>query len=63
MAGEWLFNPSVHKAKDDRLVGARALPVCDNGNKEKKAHYLYKIERVCHFIHAVYHNINHVILG
>ena len=25
MAGEWLFNPSVHRAKGDRLV-RRALP-------------------------------------
>ena len=30
MAGEWRFNPSVHRAKGDRLVRARALPVCDN---------------------------------
>ena len=26
MAGEWRFNPGVHRAK-----GARALPVCANG--------------------------------
>ena len=30
MAGEWRFNPSVHRAKGDRLVGARVLPVCHN---------------------------------
>ena len=27
MAGEWRFNPSVHRAK----VRARVLPVCDDG--------------------------------
>ena len=32
MAGEWQFNPSVHRAKGDRLV-RRALPVADNGCK------------------------------
>ena len=31
MAGEWRFNPSVHRAKDNRLVCVRVLPVCDNG--------------------------------
>ena len=30
MAGEWRLNPSVHRAKGDRLVHARVLPVCDN---------------------------------
>ena len=30
MAGEWRFNPSVHWAKGDRSVRARALPVSDN---------------------------------
>ena len=30
MAGEWRFNPSVHRAKGDRLVRARVLPICDN---------------------------------
>ena len=27
---EWWFNPSVHRAKGDRLVCARVLPVCYN---------------------------------
>ena len=31
IASEWLFNPSVYRAKGDRLVRARVLPVCDNG--------------------------------
>ena len=26
------FNPSVHRAKGDRLVHASVLPVCDNGS-------------------------------
>ena len=30
MAGEWRFNPSVHRAKGDRVVRARALSVCEN---------------------------------
>ena len=30
MAGEWRFNPSVHRAKGDRLVRARVLSVFDN---------------------------------
>ena len=30
MAGEWRFNPSVHRAKGDRLVRATVLPVCNN---------------------------------
>ena len=30
MAGEWRFNPSVHRANGDRLVRARVLPVCNN---------------------------------
>ena len=29
--GEWRFNPSVLPTKGDRIVRARALPVCDNG--------------------------------
>ena len=32
MACVWRFNPSVHRAKGDRLVRARMLPVCDNGS-------------------------------
>ena len=27
---KWRFNPSVNRAKGDRLVRARVLPVCDN---------------------------------
>ena len=30
MAGEWRLNPSVLRAKGDRSVRARALPVGDN---------------------------------
>ena len=30
MAGEWQFNPSVHRAKGDRLVRAIVLSVCAN---------------------------------
>ena len=30
MAGEWRCIPTVHRAKDYRLVRTRVLPVCDN---------------------------------
>ena len=33
MVGEWRLNPSVHRAKGDRLVCARMLPICDNAVK------------------------------
>ena len=36
MVGEWRFNPSVHRAKGDRLMRARELPVCDNALPEGK---------------------------
>ena len=32
LAGEWRFNPSVHREKGDRLVRARVLPVCDHAS-------------------------------
>ena len=35
IAGEWRFNPSLHRAKGDRLVRARVLPVCDNARSPK----------------------------
>ena len=31
MAGEWRFNPSMHRVKGDKLSHAKVLPVCDNG--------------------------------
>ena len=31
--GEWLFNPSLLRAKGDRSVRARALPICKNENQ------------------------------
>ena len=33
MATEWRFNLSVRRAKGDRLMHARVLPVCDNEPK------------------------------
>ena len=35
------FNPSVHRAKGDRLVRARALSVCDNGDRQTKPSNIY----------------------
>ena len=37
-AGEWRFNPSVLRAKGDRLMRARALSVGDNGAQNKNTY-------------------------
>ena len=31
--GEWRFNPSLLRAKGERSVRAKALPVCNNENQ------------------------------
>ena len=44
---KWLLNPSVHRAKGDRLVRASVLPVCDNAVVVIPFHNTFVVSRKC----------------